>query len=251
MGHVKTRIRWAQSRKQQVRNRAVLAERGIPTHVPSAPVRQRIAELEAMGMTSTMIACAAGVVPTTVNFIRSGEWSTTRVKIAAAIMSVNHLPHPAQRHVLAIGCVRRIEALMAMGWKLEELDSLCGVSRGVISNTRRQSAVTYSRWVQIRDLYDRLSATPGTSVITQKRARAAGFVLPMEWEGYDIDDPRVHPPRSARSPRTKARDAAADLRERVKALTEAHASADEIASRTGVSSRTVIRIRSEIRGAVA
>ncbi|MDJ0405850.1 helix-turn-helix domain-containing protein [Rhodococcus erythropolis] len=270
MTAAKSRIKYARNAKERIRNRANLAAMGVPSRVPTGPVQAHVLELLGMGLSLNAIALAAGVADTTVSFIRDGQFIETRTVIAAAIMSVDHRPHPRQRFVPTVGAVRRLGALQAMGWKYEDLDRECGTPRGTLQFTRKRGALTYERWAQIRDMYERLSATPGGSEMATHLARRHDYLLPLEWEGYDIDDPRVSPPRSARSTSRPVRkpggrkvqpaldevliqravdgnwDGPIPFRERRAAFKKLHArgySAAQIADRLKVSKRTVERLR--------
>jgi hypothetical protein len=68
----------------------------------------------------------------------------------------------------------------------------------------------------------------------------------MEWHGYDIDDPRVTPPRARRNARAAAAAARVERIELIQELTRAGVSAAEIAERVGVDKRTVVRFRSKV-----
>lgn len=100
--------------------------------------------------------------------------------------------------VPAHGTRRRIQALYALGWTGELIAPLIGYreQRGV-------SALCYRKWVKpetyraVCAAFEKLSATPGPSVVTRKRALAKGWLPPLAWD--DPDDEFEVPSRGPRN----------------------------------------------------
>ncbi|WP_295694431.1 hypothetical protein, partial [Lapillicoccus sp.] len=129
-------------------------------------------------------------------------------------------------------------------------------------------------WRQVRQVYDRLSMTPGPSPTARARAAARGYAPPLAWDDDTIDDPRAlpdlgdHPThpldpvdvdqvavdRVVSAAASVATEGKCDTRIRltrdevtaaVRTLTARGASDREVATAVGVSSRTVLRIREQ------
>lgn len=93
----------------------------------------------------------------------------------------------------ATGSVRRVRALVALGWNFRALAREAGYSVRTVQDLgyARRSRITRhtARWVA--DLYERLSATPGGSKYALTVAGRYGWVPPLAWD--DIDDPDCVP----------------------------------------------------------
>jgi transposase len=161
-------------------------------------------------------------------------------------MKVNHHPHPHQVYVLAIGARRRLQALRASGYSIPEIAEHTESSGDSLYSSTRRPTITLRRWLEVRQVYALLSATPGKNTKAARMAAEKGWPLPMEWEGYDIDDPRVTPKETRRKGGDTARARRVELVERVQELTERGETAKRIAERLGVHERTVVRYRSEV-----
>lgn len=253
MGSLRTRIEIV-GRDASIKRRTLMAMRGIPSHVPGDPVREHIAELREIGFNDAMIARAAGLPQKTIWNVRTGVSKTVRILQAAAIMRVDHKPRPDLPIVVAVGLHRRIRALGGMGWSHRYLAERLGITEGGVRRYMLRDLCRYETWAAVSELYDELSMTPGPHAASVGIARGRGWHLPLEWEGYDIDDPRVTPERSRRG-KTDAliRDPEITERRRAKVaeLTRLGYSASEIAAIIGVSERQVVRHRMALRGEVA
>lgn len=239
----RTQVEWAPSRKHSDARRRRFTEAGVDTLVDAGPVRARILALAEIGVNLRMIAWQVGVPDTTVRFIRDGVHQQARVWVAKRIMRANHHPHPAQRSVLPVGAVRRCQALQALGWTSAQIGERAGLEQTNVTALQRRTRIDYATWALIRDVYDELSSTPGPSDRARSYAARNSWPNPFEWEGYDIDDPRVTPPRSARGARDRS-GARADRLELVAELTAQGRSAEAIADQLGVSERQITRDRS-------
>jgi hypothetical protein len=94
-----------------------------------------------------------------------------------------------------IGAVRRIRALMAMGWPRRELSRQAGWKGDTCALILdgRKNVVTLATDQRIRDLYDRLCMTQGPSAETRRRTIRAGWASPLAWDDDTIDDPAATP----------------------------------------------------------
>ncbi|MFE5290439.1 hypothetical protein ACFRAQ_36295 [Nocardia sp. NPDC056611] len=172
------------------KRRLIRAQRGIDvTSVPVEMVRPHVEKLLGYGMSHSMIAAAAGCGYEAVRRVAAGERTYLQRRTADGILSVSHTPHPLQRYVLAIGAVRRIQALQAIGWAIPEIAHAIGERESVIQKVGDYPKTTYARWRQVADLFEKLSATPGTNLRTRNWAKKHGWAPPLAWEGVDIDHP--------------------------------------------------------------
>lgn len=94
-----------------------------------------------------------------------------------------------------IGAVRRLQALMALGWPRREIARRAGWqgdALGALIYGKRQTILldTHRR---IADLYEVLSGTPGPSQRSRDLAAERGWATPLAWEDIDIDDPTASP----------------------------------------------------------
>lgn len=110
--------------------------------------------------------------------------------------------------VSTIGSSRRLQALSAIGWTLDDLVPHCGLTRDTLRRIRSriQTQMYRSTAARIRELYDELSGTVGPSQIARDRARAAGWAPPLAWDDDTIDDPDAQPDLGERPPKQQGID---------------------------------------------
>lgn len=186
---------------------------GTSSYVDADPARAHVRELldavtvrqieERSGVHRTAIRVLVGDFP--------GRPASKRItrKTEAALLAVTgaRIGPESGGLVDATGTRRRLRALVALGWPVEQLRARLGVSSkttwlltddGVADDVM---AVT----VRVRDavcaLYDELSMTlPEPSrarTLAQRRARALSWVPPLAWDDDSIDDPAARPVRGA------------------------------------------------------
>ena len=94
-----------------------------------------------------------------------------------------------------VGAVRRIQALMALGWPRRELAKRAGYAGdafALLLNGQRQR-ITIETHQRIVALYEDLCMTLGPSNSSRIRAASAGFAVPLAWDDETIDDPTARP----------------------------------------------------------
>ncbi len=221
-------------------------------YVPSEILRAHIDTLNGMGLPLASIARDAECTPGCVRNIHRGIWDTTSIRHAAAIKGVTHHPSPRQQIVLAVGAVRRAQALHAIGWTWQLIaEHTPGVTAGAIATMTRagheRTICAWATWTTMHAAYETLSGTPAPESVGATKARNAArtrsWPPPLDWEDLDIDDPRVTVSPSGVETRTGLRERADARRQEVARLTRAGFSADEIAVRVGVTKRQVVRDR--------
>ena len=237
---------------------------GRRRYVPAAGTRAKLQELVDAHVPVRAIARASGLSDTAVAHIIDGRHEQLQRQTAARIASLtlNDVYARATGSVPSVGAVRRVQALMALGWRKADLEAE-GVPTGQLV-TRSRDLISVEGWRQVRDVYDRLSMTLGPSQAARDRAAARGYHPPLAWDDDTIDDPRATPQRGepveasvdwvavdrvVASGSARARcdtDLQLTQDERVAAirrLSTRGSSDREIAEAIGVSNRTVSRLR--------
>lgn len=91
----------------------------------------------------------------------------------------------------ATGTRRRLQALIFMGWSTEQLGEHLGFTGSRVRQMLYEETVGKINANKVRDVYDRLWATPAPhtfhTVRTRKHARRQGWVGPLHWENIDTD----------------------------------------------------------------
>ncbi|WP_433193821.1 hypothetical protein ACQP1G_34250 [Nocardia sp. CA-107356] len=240
---------------QRHRNRQIAYGRWDPQEFVAADAaRAHVERLQGMGINLTQLAALSGVDRSSVDRItRDGEIRLTS-EMEAAILAVQ-VPEraadvvPGNALVPIHGARRRIQALVAFGYPRNQLArelgmvTNSGVMEGLLGKPRNAESlartISADRERAVKALFDRLQMTPGPSERARARGRRNGWALPFEWDEAALDDPRGKPVRA----RWTHASATAERREQVTDLTERGLSAEQIAHRLGVTSRTVVRAR--------
>lgn len=237
---------------------------GRRRYVPATDTRAKLQELIDGHVPIRAIARVSGLSGTAVAHILDGRHEQVQRKTATRIASLtlDDVYDQASGNVPNVGAVRRIQALMALGWRKADLAAE-GIPSGQLV-TRSRDLISVEAWRKVRDVYDRLSMTPGPSQAARDRATARGYPPPLAWDDETIDEPRATPQHgeceeasidSVAVDRAVARgctiarcdtDLPPTQDERVAAIRRLSAggySDGEIAQTFGLSSRTVLRLR--------
>jgi hypothetical protein len=92
-----------------------------------------------------------------------------------------------------IGGRRRIQALMAMGWRHQDLTPLLGINTANIVH-QQGDWFTKKKHDAIKELYDRLWNQRGpATILSINRIKKAGYAPPLAWDDETIDDPNAVP----------------------------------------------------------
>ena len=186
------------------RRRAIKAGIRKPDRIliDATPVREHILELCDAGMTLTCIARFAGVAHTTVcAFIngrphdRRGRQRTATPEVAAKILAV--------RALTAVGSLRRIQALTAIGWTGRKIAERADVSAAWLFALQPESPILIvnaeklaAAYEEIRRLKpERNGVLPGHAANSRRRAKDNRWAPPSYWaDRMDvIDDPHFEP----------------------------------------------------------
>jgi hypothetical protein len=93
-------------------------------------------------------------------------------------------------YIDATGTIRRIRALMALGWRYSDIDVRAGhaASRATWAhNLVTQERVHIDTAEQVARIYDELSMKPGPSVRLRNLALKRGWAPPLAWDDIDND----------------------------------------------------------------
>jgi hypothetical protein len=179
------------ARLANIRRAQIRAAYGSNT-IPRDHLAAHVHELLDAGMSQAGIARAAGVSPTTISYIVLGKLHGCHRDKAVRILAVqptldNRSPQPA------IGTIRRVRALYAIGHGQAAIAATTGLSESAISHIASAftSSVTGATAAKIRAAYRVLCARPGTSRKARARAAEQGWLGPLAWD--DIDNPEAEP----------------------------------------------------------
>ncbi len=191
--------------------------------VDGTATRERIALLLARGVGHQAISDATGLA---VWWLRKSTGSV-RVKTQQQVFSI---PIPktvvAGGMVPAVGTLRRLKALAAIGWSLRDQGIMLGHTRSYVLQlvSRPPVEVLSSTAVKVDDLYRKLSMTTGPSSSARSRAQSKGWPPPLAWD--NIDDPNETPDMGV--------DAQASFEERYTEMRALGFTAEAIAKRMGI-----------------
>ncbi len=147
------------------------------------------------------------------------------------------------------GTNRRLQALVALGWRYSDLAARLGVTNREVGHLTRRSVVFTRTATRVAALYNELADHPGPSALGATKAKARGWLVPLWWDEDTIDDPSYVPVTVEPDEQTAAnRDARQQRRDEVARLTALGLSAAQIAQRLGLKhDRQVVRDRQWLR----
>lgn len=161
--------------------------------MPSGPARRHLLALRVGGMPDDMIVELTNVGRADLASLSSFKRTETTSGIAKAVLSVTFHPSHGRVMTLGVGPQRRIRALVAMGYSVQSLSELTGLTVHKLSTLRSDQLVPTAVWHVINDVYDRLSMTPGPDKQGRDAAREQGWATPLAWDDDEIDNPRARP----------------------------------------------------------
>lgn len=101
------------------------------------------------------------------------------------------------------GTRRRVRALVAIGWTMQEIDTALGMKRGYSSKLSNETGpVLRNTAVAVEAMYSTRSMTPKVGWLAERQRRIAaskGWAPPLAYD--DIDDPNEQPTGFQRDPR--------------------------------------------------
>lgn len=225
--------------------------RGQRRRTDATQTRHHIERLTAAGWTQAQIARTAGLAGRTINDIVHGA-PTIAKTTAAVILAIPIGPAPHDnRNTDPTGSIRRIRALVAIGWPIAQLAPCFGLyetALGRIANGRHPQVRAATAAV-ITHEYRRLARIPGPSTRARNDAARKGWAGPTAWDDNSIDDPTALPDLDGPEPELNRNELAALRRHEVEHLAGFAISATEIAARLGMAFSTVTEILRQQRSA--
>jgi hypothetical protein len=162
---------------------------------PSITARQvarHIRVLVDAGMTKRQIAEASGIVVRVIQDIHADRQERILRATAERVLAVTNPAPGPDGTVPVIGVLRRIQALLAMGWRHHDLDVRTGLDTERLL-WRGHGWVPAAVHDVVDRVYNTLSMTPGPCPLTRDAARGAGYAPPLAWDDDTIDNPAVLP----------------------------------------------------------
>lgn len=213
-------------------------------HRPSADQAWAVIDrLLAQDWTASAIASGAGLPDRTIQgaiYERATTGHAKRFGRGVTLAVINH-GQPARGSIGATGTMRRLQALAAIGWTLQDVADRTALPFSTLASIR--SGVTTAVRVHIAQaigaVYDQLCMTPGPSARSRAHAVKVGWVSALAWDDIDTDE---HPDTGTPGGREMT---PAELTEHVTRLTRAGLSAAQISDRLGIARRTVVRHRAK------
>lgn len=223
--------------------------RGQHRRTNATQTRHHIERLTAAGWSQAQIARAANIAHRTIGGILNGQ-PTVSAGTARAILAIRIGPAPAdQRDVDATGTVRRVRALIAIGWPLTQLAPRFGLyvtALGRIANGQMEHVRSATADTIALD-YRHLAGLPGPSQRSRREAVRRGWHGPTAWDERTIDDPAALPETADAEPVLSRDELAALRREEIAHLAGYGVGAEEIAARLGVGVSTVTEVLRRLR----
>lgn len=233
-------------------------------HSHAAPVRAHLNDLKKEGISTVTAAALSGVPRHIVVSIAAGTQPYVRRDQALAIMRVHPHPEAAEDRAMisAHGAKRRIQALIALGWRFGDIAEWLDCHQSELSTLIHPSNLTISgrRHRLIAEMYrDRCMSVPEVpSAWSVSRAARESWVTPLAWD--DIDRDATPPAAPAAAGKGIVDDIAVELalsgrkvklrradREEVVRIAHARRWSDQrIARVTGIVDKTVFRIRQDL-----
>lgn len=192
------------AKKSNYAKRRLLAvQRGIPLTMPLPAVRAHIDLLVAAGWSLQQIGYAANLEHSSLRWIYSRSENYVNARIGRRILAIrpDQLANATTGMIPAAGTLRRMQALMVMGWTHADISARVGFETRTF---RPKHVLVRAQAAQaVRSVYDELSMRPGPSTETRRRAIRWGYLSPLAWDEdgpHGIDNPTALP-NAGRPPR--------------------------------------------------
>ena len=182
------------------RRQQKLAAMGHTSSTPAEPVRAYLAALE---LPVSHIAQVSGVPTATVSDVMRGARKQVKRATAARLLTVKRAPLPVTGCVPSAGSVRRLRALVAVGWPEKAIADETGMSRQFVNQLVKAAHPTTEAGTarRIAKAYASMWQGPPTIGVPERRATARarrhGWVPPLAWDDgtgpHGIDNPDATP----------------------------------------------------------
>lgn len=213
--------------------------RGLKRTTSSAKAQDHIRELTAAGLTIRSIADAAGVDGAVISALNRGHKKSLKVVTEKKLLAVSAqqvYSRPMERgFVPRIGATRRVQALMVMGYRYQDLTKMLGFNVGV-TICQPGEFMSRKKHEAIAELYNKIWNIPGPATATSRvRIAKAGYAPPLAWDEETIDDPAAQPNLGQKLKRCET------IADDVEFLAKTGADRDEIGQRLGRPWETIER----------
>lgn len=163
--------------------------------VPAEPTVTHVKALRAKGWSLRGIGEASGAPVQTISRALLGHQLNVHRDTEKAILALRPddiftRPNRAG-FVPNIGARRRLQALMAIGWRHSDLTPLTGF-RTAVMNHQVGDWISQEKHDAMKRVYEQLWNTRGPAT-SLARAAKAGYLPPMAWDDDTIDDPNYTP----------------------------------------------------------
>jgi hypothetical protein len=166
------------------------------SYVDAEPIRRHINRLVALGWSHEALAAQHGNISrSALRLVAAGRSRKASPRIAGAL----NIPHslavpntvPDDALVPSAGVTRRVRALLALGWRHEDLTEYAGRSLAIFASNTAPHSTRAIDWRVVAAVYEQLSMSRGPSGRTATTARRNGYAPPLAYN--DIDDPTKRP----------------------------------------------------------
>jgi transcriptional regulator with XRE-family HTH domain len=177
------------------------------------PVRAHIQALRDAGVGSRKVHELSGVSRTTITALMTGRpfrgtgpssqvYKSTAEKLLAIPVPLGYEGRALGANIDATGTIRRLRALVAIGYAQNDIAKRMGWSATNASKLfiGSQTRVTTATARVVAELFDALSMTPGPSDRARNHARKHGWAPPLAWDDDAIDNPAATADLGTRQP---------------------------------------------------
>ena len=168
---------------------------GLTRRIPSHLI---VCHLERIGITDRDASRRSGINYTSIARIRNGTVATVRQDTARKLLALTAGPANSGT-IPAIGTVRRLQALAALGYTSEQIATHSGIPHGYVRKLMQATRPTVNVATATRVLhsYDALAMkTPPAGWVADRQRRQAagkGWPPPLAWDDDEIDNPNARP----------------------------------------------------------
>lgn len=173
------------------------AARGHTRRVPSGPVVDHVRQLIADGWSRGQIADAARCTDGAISRVSRHQYPTIAADLADRILAARPTVSIVEERtsVSAVGTIRRVQALIAIGHSLISIAEASGITKTALGHIVNHShgTITARNARSVASVYANWSERPGSFVRSRNRARDLGWPPPAAWDDDTIDDPTATP----------------------------------------------------------